>query len=269
MPFLVVIYKGKRLSMKVDEQGFIIGRAEDAQLILPEQYVSRHHARITFDGTGYVVEDLNSRNGTRLNNTPIPPDEPQPLHHEDMIGIGTVEIRFVDSLDWLQPRIFPTATGEVPGGEIFICHSSTDDAFVDQLAGELLARGPITTWVDHQHIEPGKDWDAEVAQALQKTIAMIVVLGAEAVESPNTRAEWSYFLDARKPVFPVLTEPCEVPYRLRIYQILDFQHNMDAIPGLLDAIWDVLKNHMPRQDENVAQPDAAAPDAAHQPDDHD
>jgi hypothetical protein len=60
-----------------------------------------------------------------------------------------------------------------------------------------------------------------------------------------------------------------VPYRLRIYQILDFQQNMDAIPGLLEAIWDVLKNPSQEQDENAAGHDVAEPDAAHQPNDQD
>jgi hypothetical protein len=81
---------------------------------------------------------------------------------------------------------------------------------------------------------------------------MIVVLGEEAVQSTNVRAEWSYFLDRRKPIFPVLTEPCEIPYRLRLFQTLDFHQGMEAIPNLIEAIWDVLNTLKPPQDEDRA-----------------
>ena len=108
MPFLVVIYKGKRISVKVEETGFLIGRAEDANLILPEHYVSRHHARISLQDDGYIVQDLGSRNGTRLNNEELD-GESRPIRHEDVISIGTIDMRFVDSLEWLEPQNMPSA----------------------------------------------------------------------------------------------------------------------------------------------------------------
>lgn len=240
MPFLVVMYKGKRISVKVEESGFLIGRAEDANLILPEHYVSRHHARISFKEDGYIVQDLGSRNGTRFNNEDLDA-EPRPLKHEDIISIGAIDMCFIDSLDWLEQKNTPSPTGEVPAGEVFICHSSTDDEFVNALAAALLEQGPITCWVDHHSIDPGQDWDVTIEKALEKADALIVVLSKESVESTNARAEWSYYLDKRKPIFPIRVEPCEVPYRLRVFQTLDFQHGIEAaLPELLEAIKDTL-----------------------------
>ena len=45
-----------------------IGRSSDCQLILDDDYVSTHHARILPGPNGYVVEDLGSTNGTFVNN---------------------------------------------------------------------------------------------------------------------------------------------------------------------------------------------------------
>lgn len=240
MPFLVVMYKGKRISVKVDETDFLIGRAEDAHLILPEHYVSRHHACISFKTGGYRVQDLDSRNGTRLNHQPLT-GEPRPLQPEDVISIGTIDMRFVDSLDTLDSQNTPGPTGEIPAGEVFICHATGDDDFVNALTAALLQQGPIDCWVDHNCIEPGQDWDVEIEKALTDTAALIVVLSKKSVASSNVRAEWNYYLDLRKPIFPVQIEPCEIPYRLRVYQILDFQHGIDAaLPELLEAIEEVL-----------------------------
>jgi DNA-binding winged helix-turn-helix (wHTH) protein len=48
-----------------------IGRAADCEITLTERPVSRYHARIYRQADRYVVEDLGSKNGTRLNGTPL------------------------------------------------------------------------------------------------------------------------------------------------------------------------------------------------------
>ncbi len=48
--------------------GVLIGRGTDCQLILDDDYASTHHARLVLTTSGYQVEDLNSTNGTFVNN---------------------------------------------------------------------------------------------------------------------------------------------------------------------------------------------------------
>lgn len=49
----------------------IIGRGRDAQVRLEPDDVSRRHARITWEGDHYVIEDLSSRNGMSVNGLPV------------------------------------------------------------------------------------------------------------------------------------------------------------------------------------------------------
>ena len=44
----------------------ILGRGRSADLTLPDPTLSRRHLRVVVDGTGVRVEDLGSRNGTRV-----------------------------------------------------------------------------------------------------------------------------------------------------------------------------------------------------------
>ncbi len=44
--------------------GLTIGRADDNGVVVRDARVSRHHARIVADGTGWSVEDASSSNGT-------------------------------------------------------------------------------------------------------------------------------------------------------------------------------------------------------------
>jgi hypothetical protein len=55
--------------------------------------VSRNHFKIDWDGRNFYFTDLNSTNGTKINDLKIPPHQPQQLDDEDIISIGSVRIR--------------------------------------------------------------------------------------------------------------------------------------------------------------------------------
>jgi hypothetical protein len=43
------------------------GRAADSTVVLEDDFVSNHHARLVLNGTHWIVEDLGSTNGTWIN----------------------------------------------------------------------------------------------------------------------------------------------------------------------------------------------------------
>lgn len=56
---------GHRWTLANDEM--MIGRGNDADIILPERQVSRYHSKIHYRDGRYLLEDLDSKNGTFLN----------------------------------------------------------------------------------------------------------------------------------------------------------------------------------------------------------
>jgi pSer/pThr/pTyr-binding forkhead associated (FHA) protein len=50
---------------------FLIGRGSKCDLVLPHRSISREHAVITKERNGWFIEDLNSANGTWLDNEQI------------------------------------------------------------------------------------------------------------------------------------------------------------------------------------------------------
>jgi pSer/pThr/pTyr-binding forkhead associated (FHA) protein len=71
---------------------YLIGR-EGADIALEDEKVSRKHAEIGLYGPGaYVVRDLASTNGTRLNGKKI--TDKAKLNHWDEIRVGDTVIRF-------------------------------------------------------------------------------------------------------------------------------------------------------------------------------
>jgi hypothetical protein len=56
---------GHRWTLAKDEM--LIGRGNDSDIVLPERQVSRHHLKIHYRDSRYLLEDLGSKNGTFLN----------------------------------------------------------------------------------------------------------------------------------------------------------------------------------------------------------
>lgn len=69
-----------------------IGRDEDNDIVLPYQTISRRHAKIAFDGTGFEIHDLGSTNGVIVNDLYI--NSTIQLRNGDIINIGDVIIKF-------------------------------------------------------------------------------------------------------------------------------------------------------------------------------
>ena len=73
-----------------------IGRLDDNDVVVPDRWVSRHHAEIRRSGTRYEIVDLESKNGLYLNGARV--TAPVRLQNGDQIAIAPHAIlTFVDS----------------------------------------------------------------------------------------------------------------------------------------------------------------------------
>jgi len=72
--------------------GGTIGRLPDNDWVLPDPYISSHHARIRCKGNTFYIEDT-STNGVFINQSRLTKNQPQPLAQGDCISIEPYEIR--------------------------------------------------------------------------------------------------------------------------------------------------------------------------------
>jgi hypothetical protein len=78
---------GLRIGAAYDlSEGALLGRGDQADIVLEDSFASSQHARLVPRGDVIVLEDLGSTNGTYLNDEPL--RGPQPLHPGDRIRIG-------------------------------------------------------------------------------------------------------------------------------------------------------------------------------------
>lgn len=78
------------VSLTVDE--LVIGRKSDADIVLVNPYVSRHHAKFVKSDSGYRIIDLESSHGTYLNGIRIAEHE---LQSGDRIALGRDRVELV------------------------------------------------------------------------------------------------------------------------------------------------------------------------------
>ena len=89
---VLVKFKGKVLYVvESDKSQITIGRGEENDIVIDNLAVSKQHARILRYLDGYSIEDLNSTNGTYLNEKMVSKAE---LKHKDVLTVGkhTLEI---------------------------------------------------------------------------------------------------------------------------------------------------------------------------------
>jgi len=70
----------------------VLGRGDHADIRLEDPFASSRHARVYEQGNIVVIEDLDSTNGTYLNEELL--ETPRPLHPGDRVRIGDSEFTF-------------------------------------------------------------------------------------------------------------------------------------------------------------------------------
>jgi FHA domain len=84
---------GHQPGMIYDLDGdIVLGRGDQAEIRLDDPFASARHARVYEQGNIVVIEDLDSTNGTYLNEELL--QTPRPLHPGDRVRIGDSEFVF-------------------------------------------------------------------------------------------------------------------------------------------------------------------------------
>lgn len=103
-------------------------------------------------------------------------------------------------------------------GQLFISYARKDSAYVYSLAQQLRHIG-LDIWID-QDIEPSKNWDNAIEQALKDCSKMLLIVSPASMRSENVQDEWSYFLEEGKPVYSFIHQETEMSFRLRRRQYI-------------------------------------------------
>jgi len=91
----LVITSGAKEGLEIDlpDELLTIGRSNESGLVIRDDYTSTHHARLLLWNEGWVVQDLDSTNGTFLDGVRVIVPTQVPLNTPVKIGTTSFELR--------------------------------------------------------------------------------------------------------------------------------------------------------------------------------
>jgi hypothetical protein len=137
--------------------------------------------------------------------------------------------------------------------EIFISYSSKDRPLASILSETLRRRG-VSTWSDLDLV-PGSNWKTEIAAALTRATAVLVVVTPNSLASKLVTEEWFEALGSSKRVIPALSRGArfdDLPVELAHIQGVDLNEDFDGgVLQIVDAIADLQQSNEPPPTEHV------------------
>lgn len=142
MPVIILKFKKKMLRDYPIESGqtFTIGRHESNDIVVDNIAVSAKHARIDSVATTFILTDLQSTNGTFVNDQLI---SSHGLEHNDNIHIGKHELVF-DSSD-LEQKVAASNNDNLTDDKTRILDTAEYRELINSMTGKVTPSSPTTT----------------------------------------------------------------------------------------------------------------------------
>jgi pSer/pThr/pTyr-binding forkhead associated (FHA) protein len=96
MPRGILLYQGtdQMADIRIDAKMSRIGNGKEADVQIDRDTISKLHARIDREEDSYYIEDLNSTNGTFVNEEPLAYKERRKLNSNDIVSFADIRYRF-------------------------------------------------------------------------------------------------------------------------------------------------------------------------------
>ena len=91
----LVVVSGEKTGTEIALAGrqLTIGRAGDSDLVIDDEYASTHHAKLVFINGDWLVQDLDSTNGTYLDGVKVSTPQVVALNTQVRVGQTIFELR--------------------------------------------------------------------------------------------------------------------------------------------------------------------------------
>jgi WD40 repeat protein/energy-coupling factor transporter ATP-binding protein EcfA2 len=118
----------------------------------------------------------------------------------------------------------------------FLCYNKKDKLMVEQIAEWLKVKGKLSVWLDNSSIKPGRRWQEEIEEALDRSECCVIFLGPYGIsdwQNEEMRIAQNKYVSEKTPhIIPVLLpgaadsgQVSKIPSFLKLFQWVEFHHN--------------------------------------------
>lgn len=237
---------GARLSLPHQTE-ILIGRGSENDLVIRDESVSRLHGKFVWKDGLHIYHDLNSANGSYINNQVV--SEPMPIGPGSILSLGE-HIRLIyqeapiyydnpdDSSIGAHNQDSHTITklSPLPQGIVFLSYHDHDMTLVQRLGQQLRDANFHVFW--KAEIPPGSNEDEAIRNALRVSDALVAVITPDTVDNIDLLNQWNDFFLTRKPMVAVLFRQGDLPSIFSEHTLIEFDGDFNH---LADQISDTLK----------------------------
>lgn len=191
-PYLLIRWpNGTTGSFLVDKDEVVLGRAADTDVHIPAgfTFVSGRHFVIRKVGKGFTLTDLESTNGTLLNNKELLPNQPVAIHNNAIIRIGDDNLGISLGMTFIDPASIalpvegyraaaqsmamevakPITIGRLPANQIFLDAPdvSRKHAVIQQIGDQVIIQDLKSrngTYVNGHFIDQAELFEGDLIQ---------------------------------------------------------------------------------------------------------
>ncbi len=106
---LQLIQANRTQTFDIEKSEFVLGRGETSAVPIPDGGISREHLKVILQEGFIKIQDLNSSNGTLIENVKIPPLQLVALKETDVISFGKsltkIKLKLIDVKDEIKTKI--------------------------------------------------------------------------------------------------------------------------------------------------------------------
>ena len=144
--------EGKKVFLTDEVPEIVVGRDPECEFPINEYVISRRHAKVIKRWGGIAIRDLESKNGSFVNNRRVVEEY---LHDGDRIALGTIVMMFrnpqeinLAQLDEARPKNVPAAVApdEIPGLEANEEFEDEEQPEGEEYADEDEVSSPMEEW---------------------------------------------------------------------------------------------------------------------------
>jgi type II secretory ATPase GspE/PulE/Tfp pilus assembly ATPase PilB-like protein len=213
LPIFEIYDKQKPRSIKLTTPKITIGRTSDNGITIKEKVASRIHCELRQTEAGYLLRDLQSRNGTWLNDIKI--STPMMITSGDEIIIGNTTLRYWENIEQMHndARALP-----------FIDHDTEGKPVVRKLGNKAVD--------DFQFLPDDAELPTSNEHAATDTVLgqLTPIAGSTTIDAPPPQKSKKRKVDARKPTQSAPAKKATHPKQNKSDHISFSDDDLDNLP---------------------------------------